>query len=147
MSLTPGREDGGRTLFHCFEVQSPPYGTSLVDLELTADTGPSFCVVLQVERCAYCVPEGSTLQNIARHEFLNVDWLRLYNSNPYHLKPDTVLGRNYIKLGPVYSVQAGDSLLSIAAAAKTTVRSILENNADLITQVTSLLALLVQKYN
>jgi len=89
-------------------------------------------VVVEVLRCAYCIPAGSTLQNLARHEFRNVDWLRLYNSNPLLAAPDTVIPEEYIKLGPVYTVQPGDSLISIAASAKTTVKTILENNADLM---------------
>jgi hypothetical protein len=30
----------------------------------------------QVARCAYCVPDGATLRNVAKHYMLNLDWLR-----------------------------------------------------------------------
>lgn len=131
LSWTPARGTSGRTLLQCVAVASPPYGTSLISQLRTPDNGPSFCLVLQVQRCAYCVPAASSLHELARHEFLNVDWLRLYNSNPRLSGPDQVREQEEIKLGPTYTVQPGDTIITVAAAAKTTVKQILENNADL----------------
>jgi hypothetical protein len=45
---------------------------------------------------------------------LNMDWLRLYNSNPGVANPDELLENEAIQVGPVYSVAPGDTLLSIA---------------------------------
>jgi hypothetical protein len=53
-------------------------------------------------------------QSIARHYMLNMDWLRLYNSNPGVANPDELLENEAIQVGPVYSVAPGDTLLSIA---------------------------------
>lgn len=53
-------------------------------------------------------------QSIARHYMLNMDWLRLYNSNPGVANPDDLLPQQAIQVGPVYSVAPGDTLLSIA---------------------------------
>jgi hypothetical protein len=71
------------------------------------------------------------LHELARHEFQNADWLRLYNSNPRLPDPDEIRVQEEVKLGPIYQVQPGDTIISVAAAAKTTVKQILENNADL----------------
>jgi len=131
---TPSRHTPGRQLLQCIEARSPPYGTALVATRRTPETAPTFCVVINVKRCAYCVAAGATLQSLARHEFKTVDWLRLYNSNPHHPGPDSVLQNGHITLGPVYTSRTGDSLISIAASAKTTVKAILENNPDLLDQ-------------
>lgn len=53
-------------------------------------------------------------QSIARHYMLNMDWLRLYNSNPGVANPDDLLPQQAIQVGPIYSVAPGDTLLSIA---------------------------------
>ena len=130
-SWIPARSTSGRTLLQCLAAGSPPFGASLISSLRTAESGPSFCLVLQVRRCAYCVPAASSLHELARHEFQNADWLRLYNSNPRLPDPDEIRVQEEVKLGPIYQVQPGDTIISVAAAAKTTVKQILENNADL----------------
>jgi hypothetical protein len=51
----------------------------------------------------------------AAHYLLNVDWLRVYNTNPTIANPDILLkDPNKIFIGPNYVVQPGDSLLEIA---------------------------------
>ena len=54
------------------------------------------------------------------------------NSNPRVANPDGLIqGIDTVDVGPVYQVQKGDTLLSIAAMARTTVKSILQVNSDL----------------
>jgi spore germination protein YaaH len=54
------------------------------------------------------------------------------NSNPRLANPDgLIVGTDAVDVGPVYAVQKGDTLLSIAAMARTTVKSILHVNSDL----------------
>jgi hypothetical protein len=65
---------------------------------------PSVCLVFYIVSCRYCVPSGATLKSMAKHYFLNVDWLRLYNSNPNVTNPDFVLTQQAIQVGPIYSV-------------------------------------------
>lgn len=46
--------------------------------------------------------------------------------------PDALIeGADTVAVGPLYEVQKGDTLLSVAAMAKTTVKSILQVNSDL----------------
>ena len=63
--------------------------------------------------CA-CTDTCGAVQSIARHYLLNIDWLRLYNSNPGVANPDWLLPQQPIQVGPLYSVASGDTLLSIA---------------------------------
>jgi hypothetical protein len=54
------------------------------------------------------------------------------NSNPRLANPDgLIVGTDTVDVGPVYAVQKGDTLLSIAAMARTTIKSILHVNSDL----------------
>ena len=54
------------------------------------------------------------------------------NSNPRLANPDgLIVGTDTVGVGPVYAVQKGDTLLSIAAMARTTIKSILHVNSDL----------------
>ena len=42
--------------------------------------------------------------------------------------PDMLLPEKKIQVGPLYTVAAGDTLLSVAATMKTTVKMIMQNN-------------------
>ena len=54
------------------------------------------------------------------------------HSNPLVPNPDALIeGADTVAVGPLYEVQKGDTLLSVAAMAKTTVKSILQVNSDL----------------
>ena len=53
---------------------------------------------------------------VAKHYVLNVDWLRLYNTNPGAPDPDGVFPYEKLIIGPTYIVHPGDSLLSIAGS-------------------------------
>ncbi len=117
-TLTRGME--GRQLLSCLNVFDTVLGTSIVATERTEatetkkPTSPSFCLVVDVERCRYCVPDGSSMQSIAKHYLLNVDWLRLYNTNPVTSDPDGFFPYDKLAIGPTYTVSLGDTLLTIA---------------------------------
>jgi len=138
-TYTPTRGAEGRRILKCFEgitnagEEDPTaYTNAVVEMERRNETAPSFCLVLDVSRCSYCVPQAATLRSMSVHYFLNMDWLRIYNSNPAILDPDSLIqGADTLAVGPLYTAQRGDTLLSIAAMAKTTLKSILQVNSDL----------------
>jgi len=129
-TATRGME--GRRLLACFAATDSLLATTIVHVPRTTRSAPSFCVVVDVDRCAYCVPDGSSMMYVAKHYVLNVDWLRLYNTNPGATDPDGVFPYEKLVIGPTYSVHPGDTLLSIAGSAKTTLKAILENNPDIL---------------
>jgi hypothetical protein len=136
---TPMWGTEGRRLLKCFEgVTSAGESSSnmlsnlVVDGQRTRTHAPSFCVVFDVQRCSYCIPHKATMKSLSAHYFLNADWLRIYNSNPLVPNPDVLIsGVDQVHAGPLYTAQRGDTLLSIAAMAKTTVKTILQVNSDL----------------
>mmetsp|Transcript_59658 Transcript_59658/g.122369 ORF Transcript_59658/g.122369 Transcript_59658/m.122369 type:complete len:1183 (+) Transcript_59658:230-3778(+) len=133
LTFSPTRQQQGRKLLMCVGAHPPEVdgGMAVIEQSRTGCFAPSLCFVIEVSSCRYCVPEGKTLRSIARHYFLNVDWLRLYNSNPEVRDPDGLLVGKQIQVGPLYTVQSGDTLLSIAAKTRTTVRSLMENNPQI----------------
>jgi len=136
-SFTPSKVQQGRTLLTCIEVFDTTYGTAVISGNRGGSRAPSICMVYRVQSCRYCVPPGATLKSIAQHYLLNVDWVRLYNSNPdipnpNMLIPSDLSDREPIYIGPRYRVQSGDTLLSIAAVMRTTVKSILDNNPAIV---------------
>lgn len=111
---TPARGTEGRRLLACFAVADSVSGTDVVHQLRTARTAPSYCLIVDMERCAYCVPADSSMMYVAKQYVLNVDWLRLYNTNPGTADPDGVFPHDKLIIGPTYSVHPGDTLLSIA---------------------------------
>mmetsp|Transcript_38019 Transcript_38019/g.97162 ORF Transcript_38019/g.97162 Transcript_38019/m.97162 type:complete len:711 (-) Transcript_38019:13-2145(-) len=95
---------------------------------------PEVCAFVSVRRCYYCARVGETFKYIAEQYNFDTNWLRLWNYNPQVADPDLIL-RNYlpVAVGSTYEVQAGDTLSSIAARLRTTVKKILEVNPDMIT--------------
>jgi len=133
LKWTPGRGDEGRRVLICVATADQTFGEEVVDPTRGADgSGPSLCITFEVARCAYCVPDGATLRNVARHYMLNNDWLRLYNSNPGTADPDRLAPLQRINVGPTYAAQQGDTLVSIAASMRTTVKALLDHNRDLL---------------
>ena len=113
---TPTRGMEGRRLLSCFQARDALLDTGIIHPARTSSSAPSYCVVVDVDRCAYCVPDGSSMMYIARHYMLNVDWLRLYNANPRVEDPDGVFPYDKLIVGPTYTVHPGDTLLTIAGS-------------------------------
>mmetsp|Transcript_41825 Transcript_41825/g.35147 ORF Transcript_41825/g.35147 Transcript_41825/m.35147 type:complete len:382 (+) Transcript_41825:1-1146(+) len=111
------------------------------------------CVVVEVPKCKYCVQTGDTLHYINKRYHLNSNWLQLWNANgieeivPHPLSvattyndPDAIHnGNSIINLGPIYEVQAGEDMISVAKMLRTTVKKLLDINPD-IKDPTSVLA-------
>ena len=112
--LTPTRGMEGRRLLTCFGGTDVLMNTSVIHTDRMKTTAPSFCVVVDVERCTYCVPAGSSMAYISRQYVLNIDWLRLYNTNPSVQDPDGIFPYKKLVIGPKYIIHPGDTLLSIA---------------------------------
>ena len=131
LHFRPKRGMEGRTVLLCVTARATSQGGYLsVVQERTATNAPSLCYVFSVERCSFCVQYRGNLESISASYLLNQHWLRLYNTNPAILRPDRIPIAQRLAVGPVYSVVSGDTLLSIAAMAKTTVKAILANNPD-----------------
>jgi len=103
-SFTPSRHQQGRQVLICIEAYTEVAGTRVISQRRQGALAPSACFVFDIVSCLYCVPGGATLKSMAKHYFLNVDWLRLYNSNPNVTNPDFVLTQQAIQVGPIYSV-------------------------------------------
>lgn len=107
------------------------------------------CVNIHVVRCKYCVGEGDTLHYINKFYHLDTNWMRIWNANgnqvgtghaaePIH-DPDMVLhDSQVINIGPIYRVQSGDNMVTMAARFHTTVKKIYAVNPDLDSSSTAL---------
>ncbi len=77
----------GRRLLRCFEgvtnngeENKEEYSNKVVEMERTLESAPSFCIVIDVQRCSYCVSSNyATLKSLSTTFFLNMEWLRIYN--------------------------------------------------------------------
>lgn len=127
----PLRGTEGKTLLLCVAVRAVTQGDFASTIqERNANNAPSLCFVTTIERCSFCLEYRSTLKTVADSLLFNQHWLRLYNSNPAILNPDSIQASQRFVIGPLYNVTSGDTILSIAAMAKTTVKAILVNNPD-----------------
>ena len=110
--------------------------------------GETGCRLLSVQRCQYCVGGGNTLTHLMKSYGLDTNWLRLWLHNSAVLdNPDLIprtkkivtsddgfqnaLDSTVLYVGPVYEVQEGDSLTTIAFKFRTTVIGLLSVNPDL----------------
>ena len=136
---TPRRGTEGANLTVCF---SAKYAGGALRW------GETGCRLLAVQRCQYCVSVGSTLSSLTKTYGLDTNWLRLWlhNSNLIDnpdLIPQTIampsdadnyqnaLDATVLYVGPVYQVQNGDSLTTIAIKFRTTIAGLLSVNPDL----------------
>ena len=109
---TPGL--AGRAILLCLAAVLQG-GSGLVSQVRIADQGPTLCLLGEVQRCQYCVQYGSSMQDVGKFLLSTSNWPLLYNANPTIERPNSLLANSSIlSLGPVYSVQPGESLLSIA---------------------------------
>jgi len=86
-------------------------------------------VRVRTRLCSYTASEGETLASMTRRYQLSTNWLNVWNANPALTDPDLHLtASTVVKLGPTYTVRAGDTLASIAAEFSTTVKKLLAVN-------------------
>jgi len=131
----PSRGQEGHDYFVCYACSD--VGCSATPMARSSTR----CVMIHVERCRYCVQDGDTLHSINKYYHLDSNWLRLWNSNgntgldnqPVN-DPDLILSEEQIlNIGPVYTVQSGDTMIALAARFHTTVKKLLSVNPDMAT--------------
>mmetsp|Transcript_25161 Transcript_25161/g.61011 ORF Transcript_25161/g.61011 Transcript_25161/m.61011 type:complete len:192 (-) Transcript_25161:14-589(-) len=129
-----GRGDEGRQDIVCLQAR---------DNWFTTTTG-TFCAVIRILRCAYCVEGSDTLQLIMRDTIGDFNWLRIWVANGNDDgDPDTQLVENpddivasgqydkqVVNVGSLYTVNLGESLSELAGRFQTTVKKLLTLNPD-----------------
>jgi len=122
---------------------SPEMQESRVGLNL-----PTRCFESFIRRCKYCVGPEETLQTKMKLLSEDMNWLRLWAANgnddgdpltaivedPGLLSTgllDGVTNGQVMNIGPVYRLVPGETLYSVAARFRTTVKSLLDLNPDI----------------
>lgn len=141
----PSRGQEGATYKVCYDCSDLGCNKVLHDFNNQRSLAPMVsasqrCVHLNVMRCRYCAQEGDTLAYITKYYHLNTNWLRLWNSNGKEMgdssksmigNPDTILpSSTVLNVGPIYKVQAGDTLQALASRFRTTVKKLMSVNPD-----------------
>jgi len=139
LSLLPPPIAGGGRYLICFNA-SDTAGSRYTNCRRgTRDS--TLCVYINVARCRYVVRPRETLEDIAR--LFWTDWVQLWAVNPDISHPDTAVGYDLnsdafgatINIGHLYQVSVGDTVASVAFKFGTTIKNLLQTNADLIDQV------------
>jgi len=140
MSWLPARGSEGSTTEVCF---------SAVDGLRANDPLPERCWQMTVGRCQYCIGTGDTLSLVMKDYGLDTNWLRIWLHNVGTVtNPDLIVsphpvqnmddatgnahGLPRVYVGPIYKVKEGESLQSIAVRFRTSVKSILSLNPDVM---------------
>jgi len=144
-SWKPARGQEGASYKVCYECSDLGCNKVLHDFNNQRALAPMVsatprCVHLNVLRCRYCAQEGDTLAYITKYYHLNTNWLRLWNSNGKQMgdssksmigNPDTILpASTVLNVGPIYKVQAADTLIGLASRFRTTVKKLMSVNPD-----------------
>eukprot|EP00287_Rhodomonas_sp_CCMP768_P008515 CAMPEP_0196731140 /NCGR_PEP_ID=MMETSP1091-20130531/10984_1 /TAXON_ID=302021 /ORGANISM="Rhodomonas sp., Strain CCMP768" /LENGTH=397 /DNA_ID=CAMNT_0042074251 /DNA_START=178 /DNA_END=1371 /DNA_ORIENTATION=- len=119
LDFTAGHGQEGRSWDVCFACQS------------TVLRAPQHrCVHVSVALCRYSTQPGDSLLSLTRAFHHSNNWRRLWNANAGLVAdPERVLAHGTVlAVGPRYTVQAGDSLASVAGRFDTTVRNLLAMN-------------------
>jgi len=81
-------------------------------------------VNIQIRQCNACIKAGEGLNAFAKRFYTH--WLQVYSSNPeINRNPNQIDENQVIRLGPLYSVRIGDTLMSIATKFGVTVNQVL----------------------
>lgn len=97
----------------------------------TGDISPRAvqCITVRTRICELYVEQGNTLESIVRRYHLDRNWRRLWNLNSHITNPFRVLhGDQTLRYGAVYTVRAGDTMITIAAHFETTLKKLLSVN-------------------
>jgi hypothetical protein len=103
---------------------------------------PRRCIHIKIRRCKYCVNPSDSLLSLMKGISPDLNWLRLWAANgnddndvrtstihdPDMLALDST--QQIFNVGPVYRTAQGDSLMSVAARFRTTIKSLLLLNPD-----------------
>eukprot|EP00286_Rhodomonas_abbreviata_P001098 CAMPEP_0181289584 /NCGR_PEP_ID=MMETSP1101-20121128/957_1 /TAXON_ID=46948 /ORGANISM="Rhodomonas abbreviata, Strain Caron Lab Isolate" /LENGTH=709 /DNA_ID=CAMNT_0023393809 /DNA_START=733 /DNA_END=2862 /DNA_ORIENTATION=- len=123
---------GGYVGTHCF------YATDSCGVDAACSGGldtSEVCVELRVAKCQYAVNREQSIAEVAA--IFGTDWIQIFNMNDM-LSPDYVLFKNQVlRIGKMYQVTAGDTLLRLAARFGTAHESIAFLNYEVGEEETS----------
>jgi len=103
---------------------------------------PRRCIHIKIRRCKYCVNPSDSLLSLMKGISPDLNWLRLWAANgndDNDVRTSTIQDPDMLALdstqqifnvGPVYRTAQGDSLMSVAARFRTTIKSLLLLNPD-----------------
>lgn len=103
---------------------------------------PRRCIYIKIRRCKYCVNPSDSLLTLMKGISPDLNWLRLWAANgndDNDVRTSTIQDPDMLALdstqqifnvGPVYRTAQGDSLMSVAARFRTTIKSLLLLNPD-----------------
>ncbi|EKX51546.1 hypothetical protein GUITHDRAFT_102808 [Guillardia theta CCMP2712] len=94
--------------------------------------GAVTCVSITVSICSIYINKGMTLESLARQYHLDRNWRRMWNLNPWLPQPNAVLHSDVVlRIGSIYKVRRGDTLVVIAARFQTTVKKLMNVNKNI----------------
>jgi len=72
-----------------------------------------YCIHIQVQRCSACLRKGEGLTNMAKQ--WGTHWTQIYSANEDILgSPDSLEEGRLLRLGPLYELREGETLMSVA---------------------------------
>mmetsp|Transcript_22126 Transcript_22126/g.44775 ORF Transcript_22126/g.44775 Transcript_22126/m.44775 type:complete len:342 (+) Transcript_22126:318-1343(+) len=72
-----------------------------------------YCITIQVQRCSACLKDGEGLTNMAKQ--WGTHWTQIYSANEdIEGTPDYLEAGRLLRLGPLYQLREGDTLMSVA---------------------------------
>jgi len=151
LQWTPARGMEGSAFSVCVEASPqgwgggvwgapPPYGNPR--LTNGEPRLPTRCIHIKIRRCKYCVNPSDSLLTLIKDISPDINWLRLWAANGNDDNDDRTLTvtdpdmlalssqQQVVNVGPVYRAADGDTLMTIAARFRTTVKSLLLLNPD-----------------
>ena len=118
----------------------PRYGNpTLVNGALSA---PRHCIHIKIRRCQHCVNPTDSLLSLMKGLSPDLNWLRLWAANgndANDIRTSTITDpvmlavdqrQQVFNVGPIYTITQGDTLMSVAARFRTTIKSLLLLNPD-----------------
>mmetsp|Transcript_45673 Transcript_45673/g.108252 ORF Transcript_45673/g.108252 Transcript_45673/m.108252 type:complete len:335 (-) Transcript_45673:60-1064(-) len=99
--------DDGKLSF-CLTAAHDPTFTSTNPLR-----SQPYCIDIQVQRCSACLKQGQGLVNMAKQ--WGTQWTQIYSANQDIIgSPDHLEEGRLLRLGPLYALREGDTLMSVA---------------------------------
>jgi len=137
--IVPERAD--MTLEGEEQVMGTSDGTNsfLLQAEYEQANGQSFkahfySVKIQVQRCSACLNKGEGLNGLAKR--FGTHWTQVYSANQDIVgSPDDLEEARVLRLGSLYSVRAGDTLMSVALKFGVTVNQLFSWNGFMRTML------------
>ena len=90
------------------------------------------CVAVATRLCEIRVQHANSLAGLVRHVHLDINWRRMWSLHSHLTNPYQVIEDRTLRLGAVYSVRDGDTLITLAARFETTVKRLLHVNPHVL---------------